>query len=95
MLGNIITEDNWNFSFYKNEHFKAFISVCADYNENDNDSKHYIVHICDNDEVSIHEIKFEQLNKACRYINNKYCEVWDFNSLLQSTGGGCSTCVAH
>ncbi|MBD64415.1 MAG: hypothetical protein CME62_04365 [Halobacteriovoraceae bacterium] len=93
---NIITEENWNYTFYENLNFKVFISLTAYQDEQNQIETGYIVNITDEFDNEVLQKNFVALPNACRYINDKYASVWNFTSRLQQTSGsGCSTCVAH
>lgn len=91
-----ITEDNWNYCNYKSENLKAIISFGADPEDEKMDLL-YFVTLLDEENNEIHQKKFTILKDAVDNINTKYHDLWDFEDLgnKNSSGGGCSTCVAH
>lgn len=91
-----ITVENWNFSYFKLQDTKAFISFCAQPIENTGEvSIQYAVTVTDSDENELFQQNFTELPLAIAQINERY-KNWEFFNLSErSDKGGCGTCSAH
>lgn len=91
----MIVTDNWNFTYFEHNNLKAMIGVGTDY-DSDSNKIAYFANILDNENNELFSKCFQNIDAACRYLNNKYAQIWDFKSLEKPvSSSGCSTCVAH
>ena len=94
MIYNLISPDNWNTAYFENNNLKALIGFELDPNEPNLEL--YTVSLIDQEYTEIYQKTFKEINAACKYINLKYQNLWEFKSLIQvKSSSGCSTCVAH
>lgn len=91
-----MTQENWNYSYFKQNQNKAFISFCAQPIENTKEiAIHYAITVTDSDDNEIFQQNYLNLNDAISQINQRYQE-WDyFNLSERSDAGGCGSCSAH
>jgi hypothetical protein len=91
-----INQENWNYSFFKQNQHKAFISFCAQPIENTEEiSVQYAITVTDSDDNEIFQQNYHELKDAVEQINERY-QNWDFFNLAErSDGDGCGTCSAH
>ncbi len=82
---------NWNTAFYKLSNLKAFISLGADPAKPD--EVLYLVSLTDLEHQEHFQQEFNNLDRACAYINQRWGE-WELSDLADS-GSGCGTCAAH
>ena len=93
MIGNILTSENWNTAYYKNDELKSFISFQITPGQ---EYPQYFSVVTNQNDETIIENAHESLQKACQFLNQKYQKLWEFHSMLiEQKSGGCSTCVAH
>lgn len=92
----LVNLENWNFSFYKQEQYKAFISFCAQPIENTSEVEvQYAVTVTDGDDNELFQQNHSQLEQAINQLNERY-QKWEFFNLSErSDKGGCGTCSAH
>jgi hypothetical protein len=93
MIHNIISNDNWNVTFYENPPFKSMINMEMDL-VNLSEDPNYVVTVLDEQNIEIFQKSFTDCNAACKYINYKYHQSWEFKTMVKTDTGGCSTCVA-
>lgn len=94
---SMINLENWTHCNYINNDFKAIISFGSGPELSD-DEFEYFVTVIDKNNNEIHQDAFNDLELAINHANSKYSDIWEFNDELvkpESSGGGCSTCVAH
>lgn len=89
----MVLNDNWNTTYYENGNLKAMISLGIGLSGEE--SPEFYVSLVDNEHNDIFQESFETLDAACSYINKKYQDTWELKSLIKTSTGGCSTCVAH
>ena len=92
-----MTKDNWNYCFYKTKDLKAFISLGA-MPDHQNEDKAQLVHcvtLSDFSHKELYQEEFEQLDDAVKFIKKKYGH-WEFeNPLVPKESSGCTDCSAH
>ena len=93
-MENYFTPDNWNVRQYRHNEQFAIISLVADPGILDS-SFTYCVTMLDDDHNELAQTSFQNIDDACRYINEQYKELWDFKDLRLKKSDGCSSCVAH
>ncbi len=97
----MLTEQNWNYSYYQLQHYKALISLAARPCQQDPEGviQFYTVGLYDEEfkEITPAE-EFLELSDAVQYVRRKYGQ-WPFIDQLevnaQKSKGGCSSCSAH
>ena len=93
----MIDSNNYSYCCYQNNNYKSIISFGMDPNSTC-DELDYFVTVIKDDNTEIIQHKFNSLNAACEYANDKYSKIWQFKNMTlkeASSAGGCSTCVAH
>lgn len=94
-MDNFFNPDNWNHCQYRNQDQFAIISLMAEPGILD-DNFSYCVTVLDDENNEIFQSVHENVMEACKEINTRYQDIWNFQDLrTQSDGSGCSTCVAH
>jgi hypothetical protein len=96
MNRNLINSDNWTFCHYASEQLKAVITFGASPDTSEKEFDYYVT-VVDEDNTEVFQKEFNKLDIACKYINQRYSDIWDFVDATAATkkAGGCSTCVAH
>lgn len=93
----MITQENWQNTFYRNDERAAivFISAGAELNEESQIQELYYVTMTnfDRDEEYFQQT-FKNLDLAIKSINNKY-SFWSFVTPESKSGSGCGSCEAH
>lgn len=93
----MIDSNNYTYCCYENNNHKAIISFGMD-PDNTSGELDYFVTVVKDQDTQVVQFKHQTLDDACNQINTKYSSIWQFNNMTlknASSGGGCSTCVAH
>lgn len=94
MIYNVVSPDNWNTSYFENDTFKALIGL--DVSPETPDQENYTVSVVDEQNITLFQKTFREVNAACKYLNLRYQNNWEFKNLAApKSSGGCGTCVAH
>ena len=94
MIYNLISPDNWNTTYFESPKMKAIIGF--EVSPENPEKETYTVSVIDEEYTELFQKHFKELDAACKYINLRYQNIWEFKSLIQvESSGGCSTCVAH
>lgn len=93
---NLINSDNWTFCHYASNNKKAVITFGASPDMPEDNFEYYVT-VVDEDNNELFQKDFSKLDVACKYINQRYQDIWDFVDATSNAkkAGGCSTCVAH
>ena len=92
----MITNTNWNYSFYKTKRFKAFIALCGVPFEDSTKTVYSVTVTEEEDNKEVIQKDLDSVEEATALINDKYGH-WEFVDGAHNTGSstGCSTCSAH
>lgn len=94
MIYNLISPDNWNTTYFESTNMKAIVGF--EVSPEDPSSETYTVSVIDEEYTELFQKSFTEIDAACKYINLRYQNIWEFKSLIQvGSSSGCSTCVAH
>ena len=96
MQTNTINSDNWTYCHYSSAQNKALITFGASAESMDQSYEYYVT-VLNNDHDEVFQKEFNQLDMACRYINQRYQKIWKFVDATRPVvnESGCSTCIAH
>ena len=94
MIYNLVTSDNWNTSYFENNLFKALIGL--EITPETPEVENYTVSVIDQQNITLFQKTFSNVNAACKFLNLRYQNNWEFNNLAApKSSGGCGSCVAH
>lgn len=94
MIYNLVTADNWNTSYFENLNFKALIGI--EVNPETPEEELFSISVIDEHNIELFQKSFSKIDAACKYINLRYQNKWEFKNLAAAkSGGGCGSCVAH
>jgi hypothetical protein len=90
----MITEDNWNYSFYQNGRMQVCLCLIGAPSETGPQVK-YGLTLLDEENREYFQRDFIDLSEAVQEINIRYAH-WKFTLREEkSDEGGCSSCQAH
>lgn len=94
MIYNLVTADNWNTSYFESKDLKALIGL--EVNPEAPEEELYSLSVIDEQNIELFQKSFKKIDTACKYINLRYQNKWEFKNLAAAkSGGGCGSCVAH
>lgn len=91
----MITNENWTYCHFKNLKLKAFISLGAEPNDENEIQELFFVTVTDFDDKELFQSEHYSLEEAMGALNSRY-DSWEFvDATNGQSGDGCSSCSAH